>query len=78
MFMRGNTSFSKFYIFAFNLIKIITIVFIFRMSLLMFQNAEHFGGRLWLCAIFEIVFLAAIYFIARCTELACKPRRNQY
>lgn len=65
----GERDFSKFYIFVFDLIKIITIVFVLRMSLLMFA-AGH--GGLWLCALLELAFLAAIYFFAKRVSFAYK------
>ena len=66
-----NSAFSKLHIFVFDLVKIITIVFVLRMSLLMFA-AGHSGGRLWLCALFELAVLAAIYFFAKRVAFAYK------
>lgn len=72
MFLNNKKSFSKLYVFVFNLIKIVTIVFIFRMSLLIFVNAENFGVSLLLCTLFELIFLLIICFFAKHIELACK------
>ena len=66
-----NSAFSKLHIFVSDLIKIITIVFVLRMSLLMFA-AGHSGVRLWLCGLFELAILAAIYFFAKRVAFAYK------